>query len=153
MISICRSAATLSAALPSWCRPITALTTVRPRTTRPGGHVLEGDDADHRRADQHELHQVAVLAQERLPARLLGFLGELVRAVCVAAARDLGRAQTDGRIDVEPAAGLLGRQAVPVRRRVGWADVVTVAPIRLPPLSSFVPRPLVDDAPFELDDV
>ena len=35
MISICRSAATLSAALPSWCRPIRALTTVRPRTTNP----------------------------------------------------------------------------------------------------------------------
>ncbi len=35
MISICRSAATLSAALPSWFRPITALSTVRPRMTIP----------------------------------------------------------------------------------------------------------------------
>jgi hypothetical protein len=35
MISICRRAATLSAALPSWCRPITALSTVRPSTTMP----------------------------------------------------------------------------------------------------------------------
>ena len=35
MINICRSAATLSAALPSWCRPITALSTVRPRMTSP----------------------------------------------------------------------------------------------------------------------
>ncbi len=35
MISICRRAATLSAALPSWCKPITALTTVSPITTRP----------------------------------------------------------------------------------------------------------------------
>ncbi len=35
MISIFLSDSTLSAALPSWCKPITALTTVRPMTTRP----------------------------------------------------------------------------------------------------------------------
>ena len=35
MISICRRAATLSAALPSWCSPITALRTVSPRTSNP----------------------------------------------------------------------------------------------------------------------
>ena len=36
-----------------------------------GGELLQGDDADDRGAEQDELHQVAVLAQERLPAGLL----------------------------------------------------------------------------------
>ena len=119
MISICRSAATLSAALPSWCRPITALSTVRPRTTDPGRDVLQGDDADDRRADQHQLHEVAVLAQEGLPARLLGLLGQLVRTVPLPTLGNLGGAQTGRRIDVQPATDLVGRQAVPIDVLVG----------------------------------
>jgi hypothetical protein len=46
-----------------------------------GRDVLEGDDADDGRPDEHELHQVAVLAQERLPAGFLRLLGQLVRPV------------------------------------------------------------------------
>ena len=79
--SIFWSAATLSAALPSWFRPSTALSTVRPMITMPGRELLQRDDADDRGAEQHELHQVAVLAEERLPAGLLLRLRELVRAV------------------------------------------------------------------------
>ena len=45
-----------------------------------GGELLEGDDADDRGAEQDELHQVAVLAQKRLPAWLRLRLRELVRA-------------------------------------------------------------------------
>ena len=94
--SIFWSAATLSAALPSWFRPRTALSTVRPMITRPV-ELLQGDDADDRRADQHELHQVPVLAQERLPARLLRRLRELVRPDLRAPPLHLG--------GVEPGAG------------------------------------------------
>ena len=119
MISIWRSAATLSAALPSWCRPITALTHGQAEDDQPGRDVLQGDDADDRRPDEHQLHQVAVLAQERPPARLLGLLGQLVRAVPLPPLDDLGRAQTDGRIDVQPATDLVGREPVPLGLGVG----------------------------------
>ena len=45
-----------------------------------GRELLQRDDADDRGAEQDELHQVAVLAQKRLPAGLLLRLRELVRA-------------------------------------------------------------------------
>ena len=47
----------------------------------PGAELLQRDDADDRGADEDELHQVAVLAQERPPAGLRLRLVELVRAV------------------------------------------------------------------------
>ena len=81
MISICRSAATLSAALPSWCSPITAFRTVSPNTTRAVDTSCSATMLTTRGADEHQLHQVLVLAEERLPTRLLRFLGELVRPV------------------------------------------------------------------------
>ena len=56
-----------------------------------GGELLQGNDADDRGAEQDELHQVPVLAQERLPAGLLPRLLELVRADLLAALLDLGR--------------------------------------------------------------
>ena len=69
MISILLSEATLAAALPSWCIPIRALSTVtrsgRWPWRRPGWQRCY-----HRRLRQDELHQVPVLAQERLPCRL-----------------------------------------------------------------------------------
>ena len=68
---------------------MTALSTVRPEDHQPGRDILQGDDADHRRTDQHQLHQVAVLAQEGLPAGLLGLLGQLVRPVPLPALDDL----------------------------------------------------------------
>ena len=103
--SIFWSAATLSAALPSWFRPSTALSTVRPMITMPGAELLQRDDADDRGAEQDELHQVAVLAQERLPARLL----LAPRRACSGRTRarrllDLGGVEPGARVDLEPRA-------------------------------------------------
>ena len=84
-----------------------------------GRDVLQGDDADHRRADEHQLHQVAVLAQERLPAGLLGLLGQLVRPVPLPPLEHLGGAQADGRIDVQPATRVSGVELVPRRLGLG----------------------------------
>ena len=51
----------------------------QPDDDEAGTELLESDHADDGRAEQDELHQVAVLTQEGPPARLLlGFL-ELVR--------------------------------------------------------------------------
>ena len=69
----------------------------QPDDHEPGGELLERDDADDRGPDEHELHQVAVLAQERLPAGLLRRLGELVRPVPRAPALDLARRRGPGR--------------------------------------------------------
>ena len=46
-----------------------------------GRHLLQRDDADDCRSDQHQLHEVLVLTQERLPGRLFGLFRELVRPV------------------------------------------------------------------------
>ena len=80
---------------------------------------LEGDDADHRRTDEHQLHEVAVLPQEGFPAGLLCLLGELVRAIPRPALGHLGGAQTDCGIDLQPLADLIGRQAIPIDLRLG----------------------------------
>ena len=63
----------------------------------PGRELLQGDDADDRRAEQDELHQVAVLAEERPPARLLLRLRELVRAVNCARRRSTSAASSPER--------------------------------------------------------
>ena len=62
-----------------------------------GRPLLQRDDADDRGAEQDELHQVAVLAEERLPARLLLPLRELVRPDLGAAPLDLGRVEARAR--------------------------------------------------------
>ena len=116
MISIFRSDATLSAALPSWCKPITALSDREPDHDEARAELLQGDDRHERRAEQHELHEVAVLAQERLPARLLRLLRELVRPVACSPGDHLGRAEPDLRVDREPLARLLDREGVPLDR-------------------------------------
>ena len=113
MISIWRSAATLSAALPSWCRPITALSTVSPSTTSAVAKSWMATMLTTRGADEHELHEVAVLTQERLPRRFGRLLGELVRPVLRPSLGDLARAQPDGGVDVEAPAHLVARQVVP----------------------------------------
>ena len=116
MINICRRAATLSAALPSWCKPIKALTTVKADDHQSCRDILQGDDAHDRRTEQHQLHQVAVLAQEGSPPRLLGFLGELVRSVLLSPFEHRGGAEADCRIDVQLPTHIVGGQAVPVGR-------------------------------------
>jgi hypothetical protein len=75
--------------------------------------LLQGDDADDRGAEEHELHEVAVLAQERVPARLRLGLGELVRPDLRAAAPDLGVVEARRGVDVEARARLVGGERVP----------------------------------------
>ena len=83
---------------------------------QPGRDVLQRDDAHDRRTEQHQLHQVAVLAQEGSPPRLFGFLGELVRSVLLSPFEHGGGAETDGGIDVQLPTHIFGRQAIPVGR-------------------------------------
>ena len=84
-----------------------------------GRPLLQRDDADDRGAEQHELHQVAVLPKERLPGRLLLRLRELVRADLRPSPLDLGGVETGPRIDLEPGACLLRGQTVPGRVAAG----------------------------------
>ena len=143
--SIFWSAATLSAALPSWFRPRTALSTVRPMITMPVRELLQRDDADDRRAEQDELHQVAVLAQERPPARLLLRLGELVRAVLARAAarprRRRGRRAARRRAARTPRrpSGRARPRRAPRRGRVVTAAVVVLIARRVRTMTTFVP--------------
>ena len=75
--------------------------------------LLQRDDAHDRRSDEDELHEVAVLAQECVPAGLLLRLGQLVRTVLLAAALDLGGIEPFPRIDSELRTRLVCRQPVP----------------------------------------
>ena len=113
MISICFRAATLSAALPSWCRPINALKTVKATSTQAVDQSWMPITRHDGRAQEHQLHQVLVLPKERLPRRFLGFVGKLVRPVLLAARLDLRGAQADCRIDVELSTALVDRHRVP----------------------------------------
>ena len=81
--------------------------------------LLQRNDADDRGAKQHELHQVAVLAQKRLPPGLLLRLGELIRAYPLTAAPDLDRLESMPRVDAELLARPLRRQTVPCSR-LAW---------------------------------
>jgi len=84
-----------------------------PEDHDPGAEVLQRGDADDRGADEDKLHQVAVLAQERVPCRLLRGLRQLVRPHLTAPPLDLGRGEPLQRVDAEPLAHLLGGQPVP----------------------------------------
>jgi hypothetical protein len=64
-----------------------------------GRELLQGDDADDRRTEQDVLHEVAVLAQERVPAGLLRRLRKLVRPVLRAPLLDLGRVEAGRGVD------------------------------------------------------
>jgi hypothetical protein len=114
-----------------------------------GAELLERDHAHDRRPDQDELHQVAVLAQEGAPARLLLALGELVRPVLRASALDLGRLEPRPAVDVELRTGLDGRQVVPDGPVARWpggrglcggggqdASLLRTAPAGSAPMSS-----------------
>ncbi len=79
----------------------------------PRPELLERDDAHDRGADEDELHQVAVLAHERVPAGLLRLLGEPVRPVFRAPLLNLGRVEAGSRVHGETRVDLLRRQAVP----------------------------------------
>jgi hypothetical protein len=93
----------------------------QPEDREPGRELLERDDADDRRAEQDVLHEVAVLAQERVPARLLLGLGELVRPVLREPLLNLGSVEPGGWLDPEMRGDVVSRRAVPGRagRRAG----------------------------------
>ncbi len=79
----------------------------------PGAELLKGDDADDRGAHEDELHQVAVLAHERVPTGLLVPLGEPVGAVRLAPPVDLVRVEPASEVDVELRAGFLHGHPMP----------------------------------------
>ena len=81
--------------------------------------VLADQQADDRRADEHDLHVLPVLLEEALPDRHGLRLGQGVRAVLLEPLRRLGRRQAAGRIDLQPARDLLRRQGVPLGVRSG----------------------------------
>ena len=114
------SAATLAEALPSWLRPEEGVEQ-RQQDEHHAGHELAGQEqADDARAQQHDLHRVAVLAQQRSPAWLLGGFGELVRPVLGAPGLDLGRRQARRWVDGLRREGLLRAHGVPCG--LGLAD-------------------------------
>ena len=90
-----------------------ALKTVSPMMKSAGREILEGDDADRRRAEQDELHQVAVLAQERAPARLRRLLGQAIWPVLLAPPDDVGIVEPAGAVGAERPQRLVGRESVP----------------------------------------
>ena len=77
-----------------------------------GGDLAGQEQAEHAGRQQDDLHRVAVLAQERLPARLLRRLGELVRAVLGSTRVCLGLRQS-----------ALERHALPLERGL-WREGV-----------------------------
>ena len=81
--------------------------------------LLQRNDADDRGAEQDELHQVAVLAQKRLPPRLFLRLRELVRAYLLTAPPDFDRLEPMPWVDGELLTRALRRQNVPYRR-LAW---------------------------------
>ena len=80
------------------------------------GELLQGNHADDGGAEEDELHQVAVLAQKCLPARLLLRLRELVRADPLTAPLDLGGLEPARRVDTELRARFLRGKRVPCNR-------------------------------------
>ncbi len=80
----------------------------------PGRPLLERDHADDRCAEQDELHEVAVLAEERVPAGLLLPLRELVRPDLRAAPVDLGCIEARTGIHAELCQRVRRGQSVPV---------------------------------------
>src|SRR5262249_7608463 len=79
--------------------------------------LLQGDHADDRRAEQDELHQVAVLAEEGVPAGLRSRLVELVRADLRPTPLHFGGVEARLRVDTELRTDLVGAEVVPGDRR------------------------------------
>ena len=75
--------------------------------------LLGEDLVDDRRAEQDHLHDVVVLAQERLPARLLLLGREHVRAVARQPLFHFSRGQPLGGVDLQPARHLVDRDGMP----------------------------------------
>ena len=111
IIIFCRAAAA-AAALPSWCRPITALNSVSEISKMPVPGCLSGYRLLIPR-EQHDLHRVTVLADERAPAGLGLGRGELVRAGPPGPRGRLSRAQATLPVHPFGAEDLAGAEHVP----------------------------------------
>ena len=88
-----------------------------------GRDLVRDEQAQDAGRQQHDLHRVLVLAHEGLPARLLGRLGELVRAVLRPSRFGFGAGQASLRGDALPFECRGGGQAVPGGSRIGGANV------------------------------
>jgi len=84
-----------------------------PENHDPGAPLLERGDAHDRGAHEDELHQVAVLAEECVPAGLGRRLHQLVRPYLGAAPLYLARGEALSRVDAEPLARLVDGEPVP----------------------------------------
>ena len=114
MISICRSAATLSAALPSWCSPIRALTTVRPSTTRPVETSWMATMLTTAAPTSTSCIRSRYWRRNAFQPGSLASSASLFGPYRCRRLTHLGGAQADGGIDVQSAAGLLGGEPVPI---------------------------------------
>ena len=112
------SAATLASALPSWLRPRKALKQ-RQQDQQDAGHELAGQEqADDAGDEQHDLHRVAVLAQEApASAAPSAASANLLAPYWRAARLDLGVGQPGLRIDRLALEGVLDASA---RARPSW---------------------------------
>src|SRR5262249_26082373 len=78
-----------------------------------GLELLDRVKAHDARHQQHDLHRIRVLADERAPPGLLLGLGELVGAEPLGPRRHLGRAQAALRVDLLGLEDLAGAERVP----------------------------------------
>ena len=78
-----------------------------------GLQLVREEQAHDARDEQDDLHRIAVLAQERLPARLLGAFVESVEPVTGPSRLDLGRGQARCGVDVLRPQRRVYRQRVP----------------------------------------
>ncbi len=84
----------------------------QPEQQRRGG-LLVDHEADDRRAEQQQLHEVAVLGEEHAPRGDLGGLVELVRAVLGPPTGGLVGVQPTRCVDVESVEHVVGGEGVP----------------------------------------
>ena len=114
------SAARLASALDSPRMPSTALKTVSTTSMIDVRTVARDHQAEHGRAQQDDLHEVLVLAQESLQPRFLLLGGQHVGAVLLQALLRFSRAQPLGRIDLQLLCHCIRRQGVPFWLFCGW---------------------------------
>ncbi len=107
------SAARLASALDSWLQAQDGVEDGQAQQNQRGAQLLGDDLVDDGGAHQEDLHEVPVLAQEGLPARLLLLGGQDVGAVLLQALLRLGRAQTTRGIDPQLLGNLRRRQGIP----------------------------------------
>ena len=88
-----------------------------------GGDLVRDEEAQDAGGQQDDLHRVLVLADERLPARLLGGLRELVRPELRPARLGLGGRQASLDGDVLALQGGVRRERVPARLGGAGCDV------------------------------